>query len=664
MRFEGPIARFRTTARAPLSTRDRFDRCPFVAAVRDRVDGHPAHAMTSSQPDLRTDDGASLDAPGALVAGRYRILERIGDGAMGAVFLAEHEGLQRRVALKFLHASLTGNAEVSARFAREAVAAARIAHPNVIAVHDSGVDEAGRCFLAMEYCRGDELRAVLERDRPMAHDRVIRLARQMASAFDHAHAMGIVHRDIKPENVLIVGAGADETVKVIDFGIARVRLPEGPSNTALTRTGFILGTPEYMAPEQGLGGAIDHRADLYAFAVVTYEMLVGRRPFDDDDVMVVIMRHVNATPPAPSALRPDAGFSTAVDAVFAKALAKSARDRFASGAEFVDALERALHAPPPTLPAPRLETLPRRLVTTARTRALALSSLALSQWKAATPRVRAATVGASVLLVALVGASLRHTPSPVTPTPVAHTSPSHGHHAHAPRTEAASNDDALASVMARVEALRARPELAADTLRERQRAASALEAMRLDHPDDAAVAYALGSLYARDRATAAQGVTAYRDALRAAPTLASDATLIADVVRIYAASPARAAPAEALLRGPLADTALDAMIDACVRNAPGHPRLAALLAEEGFAPRLDATQRGLLALSTAHTCEAKRAVIEGLGRDADARALPALRRVPTGRGCGFLGLGACNGCLGAALPAAMRAIEARAPDGG
>ncbi|MDP3212901.1 MAG: serine/threonine-protein kinase, partial [Deltaproteobacteria bacterium] len=306
--------------------------------------------MTVTQDDDRpatsTDPGDADRRVGELVAGRYRLIERLGAGAMGTVYLARHEALQRQVAMKFLQEELAGNREIAARFAREAMAAARLQHRNVITVYDSGTDDEGRCFLAMEYVDGELLRGVMERGGALPRERALALAAQVAAALDHAHALGIVHRDVKPENVLVVDVEGVETVKVIDFGIAKVFQPDGPAAPGITRSGIVLGTPEYMAPEQAAGGEVGPCTDIYALAVMTYEMLVGSRPFDSDDVMALLMAHLNATPPTLSARRADLAFGPEVEAVMARALAKSPAARPQRASAFVEQLAAAFEAPP------------------------------------------------------------------------------------------------------------------------------------------------------------------------------------------------------------------------------------------------------------------------------------------------------------------------------
>jgi len=394
---------------------------------------------------------------------------------------------------------------------------------------------------------------------------------------------------------------------------------------------------------------------------VVYEMLVGRRPFDSGDVMALLRLHMVVAPPAPSTLRADGRITAEVDAVFAKALAKSPGDRYATAGEFVAALAGALDAPAPVSVVPaslapavsRVTTLARALTDRGRVHVKTLRA----RWDRASPHARRVTAAGGVAVVTLLAALALRAPTPAREvTPVAAVGASHVSHR---RVSDAPRRDELAALRARVEALRGRPDLPPRGTRERHETALALEAMRLQAPDDAAVAYALGSLYARDRATVNQSVNAYRDALRVMPSLADDDALVDDVVRIYATTVARSAPAEALLRGPLAEAALDAMVGACGRGAHGSPRLLAMLAEPRFAERLDATQRGVVALATARTCDARRAAVETLAREGDARALPGLRRVPTGTGCGFLGLRQCNGCLGGAVPAAIATIERR-----
>ncbi len=281
---------------------------------------------------------------GAVIAERYRLIERVGEGGMGAVYRGEHVALRKRVAVKFLHAEMSRIADVVARFEREAVAAANLEHPNIVAAHDFGKTKDGTFFLVMEYVDGGSLRDLLDKEGRLQPARVAHIARQIAAALQRAHALEIVHRDLKPENVVLVEREGDrDFAKVIDFGIAKVPLGRlSGGGQALTQAGMVFGTPDYMAPEQALGGKVDHRADLYAFGVMVFEMLTGQRPFESDDVMALLGKHMTQPPPAASATAPPGVLSAAVDQVFDKALAKSPGARFDSAAEFVKALDAAL----------------------------------------------------------------------------------------------------------------------------------------------------------------------------------------------------------------------------------------------------------------------------------------------------------------------------------
>ncbi|HEX7668809.1 MAG TPA: serine/threonine-protein kinase, partial [Polyangiaceae bacterium] len=230
---------------------------------------------------------------GTVLAERYRVDRFLGSGGMGAVYLGEHILMRKAVALKVLHRDMTVHAEVVARFEREAVAAGRIDHPNVAAASDFGRLADGSFYLVLEYVDGRSLASLID-EGPIELGRTLAIAEQVASALVAAHVAGIVHRDLKPDNVMLVRSadGADH-VKVLDFGIAKVAGQEADGAASengrqLTRVGAVMGTVGYMAPEQALGQAVDHRADLYAFGVLLYEMVAGTRPFVAEELSQVI----------------------------------------------------------------------------------------------------------------------------------------------------------------------------------------------------------------------------------------------------------------------------------------------------------------------------------------------------------------------------------------
>ena len=243
---------------------------------------------------------------GQLVAERYRIIELLGSGGMGSVYRAEHVHMRKSVAFKVLHRELTHLSDVVTRFEREAIAAARITHPNVASATDFGRLADGACYLVLEYVQGKSLRQSLNQSAPFDGGRVLGIARQIALALGAAHEAGIVHRDLKPENVMLVEGAADpDFVKVLDFGIAKIHMPEQEAQPALTRMGTIFGTPEYMSPEQALGQNADARTDLYSLGIIIYEMLTGRTPFADKELVAVLTRQMtDLPPPLPSDVDP------------------------------------------------------------------------------------------------------------------------------------------------------------------------------------------------------------------------------------------------------------------------------------------------------------------------------------------------------------------------
>ena len=287
--------------------------------------GSPAQGGTPSAPPVAT---ATLP-PGSVFAERYKIHSMLGRGGMGVVYRAHDQQLDEDVAIKIANAEWGTDPSILDRLRREAAAARRIAHQNVIRVHDLG-EHAGRLFISMEYFNGEQLSAVVDRDGPMATSRVRKIGLQVCEALASAHAAGVIHRDLKPQNVMIDGA---ERVKVIDFGIALA-----PHLHGLTATGLIMGTPEYMAPEQIRGDDIDARTDLYSMGCVLYYLLTGSAPFVADTPIAIGFAHLRKAPTPPSHVRTDVHRDW--DAVCLRLLEKEKPDRYPSAGELRAALER------------------------------------------------------------------------------------------------------------------------------------------------------------------------------------------------------------------------------------------------------------------------------------------------------------------------------------
>jgi eukaryotic-like serine/threonine-protein kinase len=292
---------------------------------------------------------------GRTVAGKFAIEAKLGQGAMGAVYRARQLALEKVVAIKVLHQDRATDVSYAERFRREAKAASRLDHPNSIRVFDFGQEPDGLLYLAMEYIEGRDLRALLSEMGPFAPAAVADILAQVLAALAVAHDLGVLHRDLKPENIMIVRAHGDDgqpidVVKVCDFGIAKLvepaKGPAGPSGGSGRRTteGLIVGTPEYMSPEQARGEPIDGRSDLYSVGVVLYELLVGQAPFEGDSALSIVIKHLNDAPEPPSARQ--LGVDAGLEAICLKALQKLPAHRFQSAREMRQALREAASSAP------------------------------------------------------------------------------------------------------------------------------------------------------------------------------------------------------------------------------------------------------------------------------------------------------------------------------
>jgi eukaryotic-like serine/threonine-protein kinase len=268
---------------------------------------------------------------GEVIAGRFEIVELIGKGGMSSVFKAHDRLLDRSVAIKVLHPQFTEDEEYVERFRREARSVAQLSHPNIVTVIDRGED-SGRQYIVFEYVQGENLKQLLERTGPMSAYEALGMALQMARALSFAHGRGLIHRDVKPQNVLL---NAEGQAKMTDFGIARSVDVQG-----VTITGTVLGTSEYIAPEQARGQQVDAQTDVYSLGVVLYELLTGSVPYDGDNFVTVALRHVNEPVPSLLEQRPDAPPRLAL--AVERAMAKSPDERYESMDELVEELEDCL----------------------------------------------------------------------------------------------------------------------------------------------------------------------------------------------------------------------------------------------------------------------------------------------------------------------------------
>jgi serine/threonine protein kinase len=475
-------------------------------------------AATSSTPD-----GGADPLVGTVLADRYRVLSPIGRGGMGAVYRVEHLTLKKELAVKLLHPELSRLDEIARRFEREAEAAARLDHPNIVTVTDFGRTPDGLLFLVMELLDGPSLAQVIRPGldghepgggpgRPMAPARALGILRQILRALAEAHGRGIVHRDLKPENVVLIERdGQPDWVKIIDFGIAKITAPgvTPRPGEALTAAGVVFGTPEYLSPEQAMGEEADGRADLYAAGVMLFEMLTGRRPFEASSRVEILSMHLVHDPPSVRSIVPDADVTPEIEALVRRAMAKKRDDRFQDATAFLVAVDQALGLDAPPSPARRTSEPfaaasvpdPQPSVPPAATLARRALSLFPSTFRflvertreAGVPHPRAAVAAALAVVLVLTLAGTLVVRARLRPSP-----------------------PALAPLLQRVEAMLARGEM--------EPARTALQQLIVAYPQAARVHYLYGNLnYADGERDRAMGD--YMRAIERDPSLAKDSLL-------------------------------------------------------------------------------------------------------------------------------------------
>lgn len=283
--------------------------------------------------------------PGMIIRKKYEILARIGIGGMGAVYKGRHVTFNELCAIKVVNDSIAGDANFLQRFQTEAVVTRKLRHPNAVRVDDFDYTDDGRPFIVMELVEGRNVGEILQAEGPLRVPRAVRIATQAALALGAAHKLGFVHRDIKPGNIILTTDElGQETAKVLDFGIAKLRQSVGDTQSGMTMTGMVVGTPLYMSPEQFMGKKageeIDGRTDLYSLGVVLYQMVTARLPFEGDTLYSIMMQHMQGTVRPPDELVPELNIPPALSKVILKSIAKARESRFQSAEEFIAALEQ------------------------------------------------------------------------------------------------------------------------------------------------------------------------------------------------------------------------------------------------------------------------------------------------------------------------------------
>ncbi len=598
-----------------------------------------------------------------VIAERYRVLDRIGEGGMGTVFRVEHILMKKVLALKLLRPEFSNVTDATRRFEREAQSASRLSHPNIISVTDFGLGAGGELFLVMEFVAGQALSDVLARERRLEPARACRIAGQILRALEHAHGEGVVHRDLKPANVMLVKEAdprAPETVKILDFGIAKMTQAQG-SGEALTRGMMIFGTPAYMAPEQAAGQDVDHRADLYSCGIILYEMLAGRKPFVDEDLVKLLGMQITTPPPRFAEAAPEATVSSELEAIVLRVLEKDRNKRFATAAELREALDRASTDVAELGARFAAESVRRGITVGARLwakRPVAVAAVrrgwgVLGRGKArldaaAQPvlrhlpeKLRRFVLPAVALLLLIVLVTLggeKQGPAPELAPPK-------------PKPVAAP----LKSPIKHIEETMAKGLFAEARVLIMQQISA--------YPNEGRVRYLLGNLEFAEKNPEA-GLQAYEEALRLEPALRGDAALLVNIRSELSDRKAGFAALEMLVKQvgkPASDVLADIATD---DRRPEFRRYAREGCEEiGCTKQVDLVASYSLDLAQGRSCEEKREAVQRLGATGDKRAIDPLKKARSERRSllgGFLGASG-NACIVKDIDAALTALGAPPP---
>jgi eukaryotic-like serine/threonine-protein kinase len=599
----------------------------------------------SAEAGAEKEAGESL--VGTVLAGRYRIERLLGSGGMGSVYRAEHVLMRKACAVKVLHREMTQVKEVVARFEREAVAAARIEHPNVATATDFGQLDNGSFYLVLEFIEGKSLSQLIAETGPLNEERALLIARQMSDALAAAHAAGIVHRDLKPDNVMLVTKdGSSDFVKVLDFGIAKVKIDEsGSTEQALTRLNTVMGTPEYMAPEQARGETVDHRADLYTVGVILYEMLSGKSPFRHEEFVVVLTKKLTEDP-AQLAAHISQGTRDLVSGL----LQRQPEDRPQSATELVGRIDSILgYSPSPNsvafaplsaqmprsgssvafantvvgeaLPVVTPSLLERLRPTLQQGVALAKKPVSVGSRQVPLGAIGGVLLGLPLLLALIFSAG----------SAVSGSSAGVGGSAAA---LAPPDDDDLLDLMKRAET-GDRPALA--------------ELLGRAAKEKSVPAYrALGRGYFKLNQLDA-GLRAYRSGGKIEPKLGDTPEVLADVRKALADESTKLLALEVAAElGPAGADLLYEIYDGKrTSDAALSKQAKALLDSDAVQGRASPALKIALELPKAKTdgCQAVKKLLPRIQESGDVRVAPLLSRLADRRGCGFLGLRDCFACL-------------------